>query len=221
MDITSYLLGKQAGGGSGSDVDWSAIGYQETPEPITIGYDYAVTIKNNWDASQTSLRNKFSNDKNLIYMPLVDTSEATSMYSMFSGCTSLQFVPTLDTTNVTNMRAMFNECTSLLYLDLSGFNTSSLTEMRNMFNGCANLKELNLSTFNISNITDTGALFSGCRSLEKLDIRSFDFSNIAFSTGMFNYVPNDCLIIVKDQTAKEWITSKFTNLTNVKTVGEL
>jgi surface protein len=222
MDIISYLLGKNAsGGGGGTDLDWSALGYTERPPYIKKGYDYALTIKNNWDASQTNLTNKFSSDKNLMYMPLVDTSKATIMQGMFANCTILQYVPTLDTSNVTNMRSMFSECNSIIYLDLSGFNTDNLTEMRTMFNNCNNLKELNLSSFNTSQVKNMSSLFAGCRSLELLDIRNFDFSNVTNSSGMFNYVPDNCLIIVKDQTSKDWITNKFTNLTNVKIVSEL
>lgn len=49
MDITSYLLGKQAGGGGGgSDLDWTAIGYDSTPQAIVDGYNYAKQIKDNW-----------------------------------------------------------------------------------------------------------------------------------------------------------------------------
>jgi hypothetical protein len=33
---------------------------------------------------------------------------------------------------------------------------------------------------------------------------------------MFSNVPTDCLIYVKDETAKSWITGKFTTLTNVQ-----
>ena len=52
-------------------------------------------------------------------------------------------------------------------------------------------------------------------------MRNFDFTNVASYSTMFYNVPTDCLIIVKDDTAKTWITSKFTTLTNVKTVAEL
>ena len=50
MDITSYLLGKQAsgGGGGGSSLDWSAIGYNGEPQEIKDGYNYAVEIMENW-----------------------------------------------------------------------------------------------------------------------------------------------------------------------------
>ena len=48
MDITSYLLGKNAsggGGGGGSDLDWTALGYTSRPKAIDTGYNYAKEIK--------------------------------------------------------------------------------------------------------------------------------------------------------------------------------
>jgi hypothetical protein len=64
-------------------------------------------------------------------------------------------------------------------------------------------------------------MFYYCTSLEKIDIRSMTFDNVTNQNMAFYQVPNDCEIIVKDNTQKEWITSRFTNLTNVKTVAEL
>ena len=58
-------------------------------------------------------------------------------------------------------------------------------------------------------------------------LRNFDFANVGtsynnmFGSSATSGVPNDCEIIVKDDTAKTWITGKFTRLTNVKTVAEL
>ena len=64
-------------------------------------------------------------------------------------------------------------------------------------------------------------MFYNCASLRSLDIRNFDFTKVTSYSRMFYNVPANCKIIVKDDTAKEWITSKFTNLTNVVTVAEL
>ena len=70
----------------GSDLDWSAIGYSEEPKiDAEKGYNYAVEIKNNW-VNSTSLLNKFINNRKIIYMPLVDTSNATTMNQMFRNC---------------------------------------------------------------------------------------------------------------------------------------
>ena len=64
-------------------------------------------------------------------------------------------------------------------------------------------------------------MFNNCTQLTSLDIRNFVFTKVTSYSNMFNGVPTDCLIIVKGDIEKEWITSKFTTLTNVKTVAEL
>lgn len=107
------------------------------------------------------------------------------------------------------------------FIDTTGINTKNAKNFNRMFYFCQNLKELDLSNFYTSNATDMNGMFDYCTSLTKLDIRNFDFSKVTSYNNMFNRVPDDCLIIVKDDTAKEWITSKFTTLTNVKTVAEL
>ena len=47
MDLTSYLLGKKSSGGGG--LDWTAIGYTQSPKSISDGYTYAKQIYDNWD----------------------------------------------------------------------------------------------------------------------------------------------------------------------------
>ncbi len=141
MDILSYKLGqKSSGGGGGSSRDWSEIGYEEEPPFIDRGVNYAKTIKNNWDATQTSLQRKFNNDNDIIFMPMVNTSNVTNMKYTFQNCANLKCVPSLDTQNVTSMIAMFNNCTSLE--DAPIFNTSNVNDMGSMFEGCKDLKNV-------------------------------------------------------------------------------
>ena len=152
-----------------------------------------------------------------------NTSNVTNMQNMFSGCSS---ITTLDlsgwnTSNVTTMRGMFYGCKSLTELDLSHFNTSNVTNMNSMFYNCESLTKLDLSGLNTSNVTDTGFMFMNCSKLSRLDMRNFTFDKVTSNNVMFSSVPKDCLIIVKGETEKQWITSKFSNLTNVKTIVEL
>lgn len=95
-----------------------------------------------------------------------------------------------------------------------------ITTMSSMCSGCSNLLEADLSTLTSSKTTSTSGMFKDCKTLQKIDIRNMTFSSVTSYTDMFTNVPANCLIIVKDSTAKSWITSKFTNLTNVKTVAE-
>ena len=62
-------------------------------------------------------------------------------------------------------------------------------------------------------------MFYNCSSLTSLDISNFTFDKVTSYDEMFTNVPNNCSILVKSQTEKDWITSKFTNLTNVKIKG--
>lgn len=158
----------------------------------------------------------------------LDTSNMTSTKQMFYGC---QNITSLDlshfnTSNVTNMETMFSQSSKLMTLDLSGWDTSKVTTMRSMFYYCSNLTELDLSSFTTNKLTDMSSMFGYCKALTKLDLRNFDFTNIPSSSSIFGSsatsgIPDNCLIIVKDDTAKTWVTKWFARLTNVKTVAEL
>lgn len=141
---------------------------------------------------------------------------------MFDNCICLKEVDLsgFDTSKITKMYGMFNQCSSLTKLDLSNFDTSNVTYMSNMFRDCSSLTELDLSNFNTSNVTNMYLMFYGCSSLTNLNLSNFDFSKVTNYDGMFYNVPTNCYILVKDATAKEWITSKFADLTNVHYVGE-
>lgn len=143
----------------------------------------------------------------------------------------IEFNQDFDTSNVTRMTGMFWH-NNIISLDVSMFNTSNVTDMRYMFAECQKLEELDLSNFNTSNVTDMSGMFNFDIGLKKLDISSFDFTNVTEYNNMFGSitaigegtidfrVPANCNILVKDLTAKEWLTSKFNWLTNIHYVGE-
>ena len=151
----------------------------------------------------------------------LDTSNVTNMVSMFAACASLSSLDlsSFDTSNVTDMGDMFSECSGLTSLDVSSFDTSNVTRMLNMFYNCSGLTSLNLSNFNTSNVEFMSGMFYGCSSLTSLDISNFTFDKVTHYDFMFYNVPNNCEILVKSQKEKDWITSKFSNLTNVKIKG--
>lgn len=160
MDIFSYLLakGKGGGGGSGTDVDWSAIGYDSPPQSIVDNYNYSLALKETWTSS-TSL----SNNTDLVYMPLVDTSTIENMGSKFYNCSNLVSVPLLDTSNSTNFYRTFYMCNKLV--DIPLLDTSKGTSMGEMFFGCYDLK--NIPVFDTSSVTAYGFYntFLNCNSL--------------------------------------------------------
>lgn len=125
--------------------EFDIMGYDGSEEPINSYLNYSKDIVKNWDSSQSGLMNRFRNDKNLVFCPLVDTSKANNMQSMFSGCANLMQVPLLDTSNVVHFDEMFYNCTSLT--TIPQFNTSNLYSAQLMFGGCSKLVKIPLLDF--------------------------------------------------------------------------
>lgn len=147
----------------GSSIDWSQIGYNEEPSSIQNGYDYALEIKNNW-VSTTNYSNKFSGNKKIYYMPLVNTSTGTNFAGFFNNCSSLQSVPLLDISNATDISGFFNNCSALK--SVPQFNTANIASFFNFYGNCSSLEdvpELNLSKANAIN-----QMFNNCTSLKNL-----------------------------------------------------
>ena len=185
------------------------IGYPETPDFIQKGIDYAKSIYDSWTCIENGILD-FSNRKELVYFPLVDTSTFQSI--RFANCSNLTYIPPIqvtsrvkytssmfyncykltsldlsnfDTSNVTNMSSMFGSCSGLTELDLSSFDTSKVTNMEQMFDRCGSLTSLNLSSFNTSNVTDMSSMFYYCNGLTELDLSSFDTSKVTDMSSMF------------------------------------
>lgn len=154
---------------------------------------------------------------------LLDTSLMTRFYETFYSCRRLirLDLSNFNTNNITDMNSAFYGCTNLTSLNLSNFNTEKVTDMRSMFYGCSALTTLDLSSFHTPQLENINATFQNCRALTYLDIRNFDFAKIKYKSNTFSNVPENCEIIVKDETAKTFITTDFPTLTNVKTVAEL
>lgn len=190
----------------------------------TCPYLTTLDLSNFNTSNVTTMDSMFYTCNNLATLNLssFNTLNVTSMKYMFWECNKLTDldVSSFDTSKVTSMVGMFRNCRSLTTLDLSNFDTSNVTEMDSMFIYCSTLTNLDLSSFNTSKVTGMYQMFSGCSKLKNLNISNFDFTNVTSYTSMFQNVPTDCYILCKDATAKEWITSKFTTLTNVHYVGE-
>lgn len=162
------------------DVDWSAIGYSGTPQSVIDGYNYAKQIYDNWDSSQTNLNYKYENDKSLIFMPLVDTSNATTFGNMFSGCTSLTDVPSLNTSNVTYMGGMFSNCTKLT--KAPQLNLEEASSLNNMFSGCTALTYM--PSLNTPKVQSIYGMFSSCTALT--DVGLIEAGKVNQIQGIFN-----------------------------------
>lgn len=152
-----------------------------------------------------------------------DTSNVTKMYAMFGNCENLKNVnlKNFDTSKVTDMEAMFFNCKSLSKIDLSNFNTSSVERLKRMFVNCELLTELDLSNFKTENLLNVETMFRGCKLLKKIDMRNATFDKVQNYNYMLDTLPSDVTIIVKDDTQKEWLSSKFPERANsIKVQGQ-
>ena len=163
-------------------------------------------------------------------------NKITTVLSMFSYCKNLSTInlsnlsikPT-GTGNV-NLADMFRECTNLTTITFGNdfyddTNLNASTQIGTMFYGCSGLTSLDLSGLKINHGGNGYYIFTNCKNLTHIDMRNFNFTTFASYNDMFgasasNGVPDNCEIIVADDTQKTWVTGKFSRLTNVKTVAE-
>ena len=160
----------------------------------------------------------------------IDSSNMMRFANMFSYCSNLISVDlkniVASNMNDGNANNFFLNCSSLTTItNMENLINTNILQVGGFFQNCSSLTELNLQGWNTSNVENTVNMFYGCTQLMKIDMRDCEFTNVTDSTSMFgyqstNYVPSNCLIIVKDATQKQWITSRFSRLTNVKTVAE-
>lgn len=161
----------------------------------------------------------------------VNMPELPTFRQMFYGCPNLRTVKFRNfyAPKVQGFVNMFRACPNLETVDMySSDNVYAIAYMDGfdqMFENCSKLKSVNLRGINFTKKTSSanpGAsrMFSGCSALQFCDLGSMNLSSLKNYTNMFASVPNDCLIVVKDSTQKTWLQSKFSNLTNIKTVAE-
>ena len=178
----------------------------------------------NFDTSKvTRMEDMFSQCKSLTSLDLssFDTSSVTDMNSMFYGCSLLTSLnlSSFKISKVRNMSGMFSY-SSLVTLDLSSFGETNATFMNYMFQSCSSLETLNLSNLTNLQTVSVEQMFQNCIKLNNLNMSSFDFTNTTSYTNMFQGVSNNCYILVKDETQKNWFTTYQSRMTNVHYVGE-
>ena len=207
MDIISYLLGKNSSGGGG--------GGSSKVKPKTISFTGST--------------------ETIIDLTSVDFSDIYNIQNMFDGCYYIKEMNGIENLNncpATSANYMFRSCCfytsqNEYNIDFSKLILPNIKSSSYMFSGFGGnkIKNINLSNFNPIKLTTSSNMFYSCK-VTHIDLRSLDFTNLTSYTDMFgpnasNGVPDNCEIIVKDQTQKSWVNEKFTRLTNVKTVAEL
>ena len=146
----------------------------------------------------------------------VDLKHISFYGSNLDGASVIEELKKVNTEAFTRIDGMFYNCQDITSLDLTPITFGTLTSMANTFNMCINMRTLNLSHLSTENVTNMNFLFLNCNNLQELDISSFDFTNVEYYNDAFTSIPDDCLIYVKDQAAKDWLLSAKTTFTNIQ-----
>jgi hypothetical protein len=119
-----------------------------------------------------------SGQRDLVYIPTLNTIRVTNMNGSFYNCTELIEFPTLNLSNVTNTYAMFRNCINLRKVGV--INIPSVTTMGFMFINCFNLQFIeNIITSN--SLTIVTEAFRNCYRIRQ--IPQFNTTQVATTQG--------------------------------------
>lgn len=210
MDLTSYLLGKNASsGGGGGD--------------LSEYFNTEIT-------SNTQSGEMISYDIVKKTPPFTVGENVTRLSYCFSNCTLKNLdVSQMNTSNVTRMDHMFMNCSYLEIADVSNFNVSKVTDFNGIFQNCEHLKRLDLSKWENNLDSDRRNMFAGCSRLAVLDVSSFsNFANYAFTNvGMYclqsdgAYADGIPYVYVKNATVQAALTSGSYSAPNTWTTANV
>ena len=177
MDIVSYLLGKQSGGGGGSTSDYFDTEINTNSESVILKKIPTIVIADNvtsnssilsgiyaeeienvvGGAGLTSINNFFANQSRLKKVTIngITSTNINSLQSLFNNSPFMESITieNLNTEKVTNVSYMFNQCQYLVDLDLSWLTSKIVSNVSYMFLGCTRLKNLNLSNMGTHSVT--------------------------------------------------------------------
>lgn len=186
---SGYVDQIQTGGGTG--INWSQIGYADTPQGIVDAFNYAKTIYDNWNSATTSMQDMFRDDKDLVVFPFIDTSNVTNMIGMCREARALRVLPLLDTSKVTTVERAFasvcvkdfplfdfSKVTKFVYtfnnnkcvITLPAYDTSVGTSFDNFASSCDYLA--NVPEFDLSSATNLNSMFSNCTRLSNQSLEN-------------------------------------------------
>jgi surface protein len=181
MDITSYLLGKQSGGGGGTLQEKSVTITSNGTTNVTADTGYNGLSKAVITTSvSTSLDDYFKDTitSGNSYMPGFNksikkikspvTASGTSLAYAFAKFEGTEIPEINGTSGVTNIEFMFNSCPNLKNLDLSYFDTSNVTSMSGTFGGCTVLETLNIGGWDLQKTATMSDCFYGDNQLKNL-----------------------------------------------------
>lgn len=201
MDVTSYLLGKKAGGGSqinNQDKSISITSNGTTTANADSGYTGLGTVSITTNVP-TAADDYFTTtvtkqNKNNFSSVFIKQMPALTINNNVEDCINLFYnwpftsinLSNFDTSNIISMYGMFGS-SKLTSADFSSFNTEKVTNMSNMFSS-SSFTSVDLSSFNTPALTTVIAMFSYAMSLVTVNLgNNFDTSQVTAGSNMFNY----------------------------------
>lgn len=233
MDIKSYLLGKQAGGGTpinNQNKDVTITENGTTTVSADAGYtglgtvgittnvsgdlsDYFTSTISPGDAYGTA---GFIQTIKKIPGPL--TPSGTSLYYAFTKYPNAEIPSVIGTENVTNFSYMFSASENITTLNLTTMNTQKATNMEYMFNYCINLETINMNGLNLGKISKCSNMFRMCSKLTNLTF-GYDLGK-AYSAGASANLPSYTLdLSVCTLLTHDSLMSVINNLYDIATAG--
>ena len=189
MDITSYLLGKKAGGGGGT------VNLQEKDVTITTntttkvqadeGYDglkdvdittnvpgvdeYFNTNPTTVSGDNWLIKNYFKS-----FADITIPTSTTSLPKFLSGWTFATAPKIIFGDNVTSLYRLCHLNAYIQELDTSGFTGTNLTSLSEVFNGCQALKSIDLSNISPSGTLSMYSAFQDCYNIKTIDLSGLE-----------------------------------------------
>ena len=217
-----YILGNHV------DSDFTGVNYLKEvhingyPQNDT-AYKYYLDQEDNlveliWDNNINTCRFMFFRCYDIIEIDLSEFNSTQIEFTdrMFAYCISLTSLnlTNFKTSQIINIHGMFAVCQKLISLNLSKFNTSQVIEMGRMFWQCTSLTSLDLSNFDTSQVQKTEQMFCGCTKLEYINLNNFDESKLNIYYNMFDNVPENVVICLKEINSESILLSKLNSSKN-------
>lgn len=205
-------------------LNWTELGYSETPAEVVNGFNYAKQIMENYTPAST-----YANDNKLLFWPDIDISERFNYQGMFNGSallhcnpitlgeetptgtvttnnmfygTNIEYITVNSVNNIpVNYNATFQNCKRLKTAQI---NTPADASIEHMFEGCSSLTTVN--SFNTSTVNNTRYVFKGCSSL--ITAPALNTSN----STLFNELFSGCTLL---ENVPVYDTAKCTNFSSM------
>lgn len=226
MDVTSYLLGKNAGGGgqtiNNQDKSVTITQNGNTNVSADTGYTglgtVAITTNVSADMSKyfTSTITYGDSTVSGLYkmiktIPAETTVDGTTLYKAFSN-SLIEEVPIFDISNVKILNGTFSNCVNLKTIPI--LDMSSVTNLQDCFNGCTNFETLpQLNTPSLLNLYQT---FYGCTKLKDIPLldtaKVTDFRNTFYGCPALTDTSLDNILQMCANTTKYTRTKTLADL---------